>query len=289
MIVFGRIALIKLAVIATVIFGITAVVLTGGEDKARASAFGPSPTFAGAPDESNCTVCHADFELNKGTGGVQIQGIPDNYTSGQTFNITVRAEQADAVIYGFQMTAIDSTGQKVGTYTIPPQSEDRVQILQGVVGPNNLLREYIEHTVGGLTNGQFGFNTWVFSWTAPSTSVGRVDFYAAANAANSDGGTGGDYIYTTTRSTSPMTAPVSISGRVTSPTGLPQRNTKVILTNSTGTQTIAITSSFGIYSFTNVPSGAEHTISVQSKRYRFSPRILTPTENLTNIDFVGLE
>lgn len=288
-IISGRRAIFKLSLVGSLALGFLGISLMGVREEVSASAFGPSPTHTNAPGEANCTSCHADFKLNEGEGRVLIQGVSANYSPGQQMNIVVRAEQENAVIYGFQLTAIDSTGQKVGTFTIPLTSENRIQILQGVVGPQNLLREYVEHTSGGLSNGQFGFNTWEFSWTAPMQSVGRVDFYATANAANSDGGTGGDYIYATTASTAPPSTPVTLGGRVTTPSGQPLRNAKVILTTSSGSQTFATTSSFGLYSFTSVPGGADYTISVSSKRYRFTPRVLTPTANATDIDFVGLE
>lgn len=285
----GRSALVKIPVIAFFVCVFAVLSLVGSRQRAAASAFGPTPTHTNAPGEGNCTACHTDFALNSGEGMVEITGIPATYTSGQQFNIVVTATQANAVIYGFQFTAIDSNGQKVGTYTIPAASEDRIQLLQGLVG-ENMLREYMEHTSGGLSNGQFGSNSWAFTWTAPATSAGRVDFYATANCANSDGNTGGDYIYSTTKTTLPSAAtPVSISGKVTTPSGLPLRNTKVVITDPMGVQTPAITSSFGLYSFTNVPSGANYTLSVQSKRYRFTPKILTPAGNLTNVDFIGLE
>ena len=288
-IALGRAALLKLAVIAIFVCLFTILSLVGSRQRAAASAFGPTPTHTNAPGEGNCTACHTDFALNSGTGSVEITGLPATYIGGQQFNIVVTATQADAVIYGFQLTAINGAGQKVGTFVIPPASDGRIQVLQGLVGAS-MLREYVEHTSGGLSNGQFGFNSWTFSWTAPAQSAGRVDFYATANCANSDGGTGGDYIYSTTKSTTPAAVtPVSIGGKVTSPTGLPLRNTRVILTTSAGVQTSAFTSSFGIYSFTNVPSGSNYTVSAQSKRYRFAPKTITPSANLTDLDFVGLE
>lgn len=288
-VVVGRTALLKLAVIAAFAALFILFSLLGTKLSANASAFGPSPTFTNAPGESNCTACHGDFELNEGEGRVEITGVPAVYTPGQQFNIVVRAEQASAVIYGFQLTAIDSTGQKIGTFVIPPESESRVQILQGVVGANNLLREYVEHTSGGLSNGQFGFNTWNFSWTAPMQAAGRVDFYASGNAANSDGGPGGDYIYATSASTIPAASAITIGGRVTTPSGLPLRNTKITLTQPGGTQISAFTSSFGVYSFANVQSQVTYTLTAQSKRYRFAPKTLTPTANVSDADFVGLE
>jgi len=84
-------------------------------------------------------------------------------------------------------------------------------------------------------------------------------------------------------------ANVTISGRVTTPTGLNLRNAIVALTDPQGVRRSATTSSFGIYSFTNVQSGGTYIISVASKRYRFTPQSVSVNGNLTNVDFVGLE
>ena len=50
-----------------------------------------------------------------------------------------------------------------------------------------------------------------------------------------------------------------------------------------------MTSSFGLYSFDNVPAGQTYTVRVSSKRYRFAAQILQVNTSLTNVDFVGLE
>lgn len=281
----------KLAVVVVFATGFTVLSFSGVQRRVLASAFGPTPSHTGAPLEETCTRCHGDFPVNSGEGSIELDGVLANYTPGQTFNITVTARQAAAVIYGFQLTAIDGTGQKVGTFTIPAASEDRIQVLQGRLGNNaEILREYVEHKSGGLSNGQFGSNSWTFQWTAPSQTVGRIDFYAASNSANSDGSPGGDYIYTTTKSTSPASASTfSISGRVFTPTGTAVRNAPVVLTAPNGSRQVATTSSFGNYTFPNLPSGVQYTIGVQSKRYRFTPKQITLNGNLTNADFIGLE
>jgi len=162
--------------------------------KVSASANGPTPSHTNAPGEANCTACHSDFTANSGPGNVVLSGIPANYLPNQAFAVTVRVNQADAVVFGFQMTVVDARGQKIGTYTLPSQMPPKLQLVNGLV--NNIQRQYIEHTVDGIIPAQFGFNTWTFTWTAPNRRVGKVGFYAAGNAANSDGGTAGDYIYT---------------------------------------------------------------------------------------------
>ena len=135
---------------------------------------------------------------------MQISGLPHDYLPGQQTTVVVRTSQADATIYGFQLTALDSEGKQAGTFTL--QNPNRTQIVQGPVAGN--MRSYVEHTIQGLSNGTFGSNVWNFTWTAPARRVGKITLYAAGNAANSDGGTSGDHVYT---SSSPTLAGSAIS------------------------------------------------------------------------------
>ncbi len=84
-------------------------------------------------------------------------------------------------------------------------------------------------------------------------------------------------------------APVTIDGRVISPDGRGLRNAVVSLVDSQGVTRTAITSSLGYFSFPGLSSGHTYPIRVSSKRYRFSPRSVSPNGNLTLEDFVGLE
>ncbi len=168
-------------------------------EKVAATSAGPSASRTGAPGETNCTACHADFALNSGTGGVSIAGLPANYLPNQTVPVTVTTSQSDGVLYGFQLTAIDSAGRQVGTFTVPGGANPQMQTKTGAVGGNS--RTYVEHTVNGISPVQFGSKSWTFNWQTPAERVGKVTFYAAGNAANSDGKTSGDYIYTTSKAT----------------------------------------------------------------------------------------
>ncbi len=82
---------------------------------------------------------------------------------------------------------------------------------------------------------------------------------------------------------------VTISGRVVTPTGLGLRNAAVSLTDSSGVRRNATTSSFGLYSFENIPAGQNYVVGVASKRYRFAAKSLMISGTLTNVDFIGLE
>ena len=195
-----KLVFVKLSVIAAAVaavFGFQS--FSFNFEKVSASSQGPSASSTGAPGETNCTACHSDFTANSGTGGITITGVPSRYAPNQSFQITVTTSQADAVIYGFQMTAIDVLGRKVGTYTIPPQTPPQLQLADGFV--DGILRDYIHHTPDGIIPTQFGSKSWSFTWTAPAQRLGKIGFYAAGNAANSDGTASGDYIYTTSKLT----------------------------------------------------------------------------------------
>lgn len=168
-------------------------------EKVKASASGPTESHSGAPGEQNCTVCHSTFPVNSGTGNIQITGLPANYLPNQQVPMTVTVNDANAVVYGFQMTVIDSTGRKIGVFTLPNQTPQQLQIIGAELGGNP--RDYIEQTIQGITPLQFGTKSWSFMWTAPAVRGGKVSFYAAGNAADSGGNTGGDQIYTTNAAT----------------------------------------------------------------------------------------
>lgn len=86
----------------------------------------------------------------------------------------------------------------------------------------------------------------------------------------------------------PPPGSITVSGRVTTPSGQNLRNAIVNLTDSNGVRRFTLTSPFGLYSFENVTPGLQYTVSVSSKRYRFTPQVLTVNASVT-VDFTGLE
>ncbi len=177
--------------------------------KVEASASGPTTTFTNAPGEGNCTACHSDFNVNSGGGSVTITGLPTNYLPNQVVPVTVTVNHFDAVIYGFELTAVDEQGRFAGTLINNLQTP-QMQIQQGIVGTET--RDYIMHTLMGTAPTQFHTKSWSFSWRAPATRVGRITLYAAGNGANSDQSPTGDYIYVNSSSTYSNSAPSNFDG-----------------------------------------------------------------------------
>lgn len=81
----------------------------------------------------------------------------------------------------------------------------------------------------------------------------------------------------------------SISGKIVSPSGVGLRNSTVVLTDALGVKRTSTTSSFGFYNFDNVAPGPNYTLSIASRLYRFAPQPIQFNDDLTNINFTGLE
>lgn len=87
----------------------------------------------------------------------------------------------------------------------------------------------------------------------------------------------------------PTSAGVTVSGRVTTASGAGLRNAIVSITDLLGNQRSAVTGSFGYYKFEEVPAGETYVVAVTSKRFDFTPRIVTIGESVTDLDFEGSE
>jgi hypothetical protein len=159
---------------------------------AYAKVEGPDPGYTGAPgDIGNCVDCHDTFhQANVGPGLVKLSNLPVVYNPHQDYTVTVTTQQSGRVRFGFQLTAVDTTGRRAGTFAA---LDGTTQVLPDTGAGG---RQYIEHTEQGTLAAIAGSRTWQVRWTAPDTDIGTVVFYVAGNAANNSGDNQGDYIYT---------------------------------------------------------------------------------------------
>ena len=84
-------------------------------------------------------------------------------------------------------------------------------------------------------------------------------------------------------------AGVLVSGRVMAPDGRGLRGTPVTIIDSEGVATTVMTSSLGYYTFNDVEPGGTFIVGVNSRRYRFTSRVIQVADSLTDIDFIGIE
>lgn len=142
---------------------------------------------SGSPGDggNNCTDCHAGTPVNEELWIYGPDLLVGGYSAGQTYDLFVLGIDANAVKMGFEATAEDQMGNKVGTFEA------------GFGGFNQAINngQAITHTALGSTPLSDTASAWFFSWTAPATNVGNITFYAAINTANGNGQTSGDVIH----------------------------------------------------------------------------------------------
>ncbi len=82
------------------------------------------------------------------------------------------------------------------------------------------------------------------------------------------------------------TPTVSVSGRLFTPIGAGLTKAVVVLTGPSTNRT-ALSSSFGNFLFTDLVVGQTYTISVSSKRFTFTPRMVPVNDYMTDVDLVA--
>ena len=156
---------------------------------------GANPGFAGNVTQADGTPrtcatsgCHDSFELNSGSGGVEVSVTRP--TGGATaFGVEVTVDNQTPLAagqtrkrQGFEATVRDpQTGDLWGTLQITDGANTRYT--SGSEG-------YVTHTSAGSEQ-----TSWVFQWE-PGAREGIARLYVAANAANGVGSSG-DHIYST--------------------------------------------------------------------------------------------
>ncbi|MFL6373717.1 MAG: carboxypeptidase regulatory-like domain-containing protein [Pyrinomonadaceae bacterium] len=134
-------------------------------------------------------------------------------------------------------------------------------------------------------------------------SVGTATFASVFNGSNPNGTwslyvvddasadtgtmTGGWSISITTSvpsCTTPTAARVGISGRVLTPDGAGLRNASISIRDQHGNVHTAISSAFGYYHFDDVEMGS-YLVSVASRRYTYTSRLVNVTDNLVDLNF----
>ncbi|MFT3744552.1 MAG: carboxypeptidase-like regulatory domain-containing protein [Pyrinomonadaceae bacterium] len=226
--------------------------------------------------------------------GAIVAGARGNASTSVTVEIvnSILASNSEPAMQSFatggSISTISSRGFNLSTSTgngYLNQTSDRTNAIAGLAPLGNnggLTQTHRLLAQSAAIDAGNGFNLTTDQRGGVS---GRTVDLSFANATGGDGTDIGAFEL----QSEPPPAMVSIGGRVTTPTGLGLRNTTVVLTDPQGIRRTATTSSFGIFSFANVPTGVTYVVGVSSKRYRFTAQSISPTSNLSNIDFVGLE
>ena len=168
---------------------------------ARPSRDGPPLGLSGGFGEADCTSCHFDAEVNSAPGSLSLAGVPVAYEPGETYRVQLQLQltRPGVVIGGFEMTArFEVGGAQAGRLSFLPEDGGRI-----AVGMSYQV-QYVHHLGLGTTAVVQDTARWTVLWTAPSERGGPVLLHAAGNAANDDASQFGDYIYTVTASSQPV-------------------------------------------------------------------------------------
>lgn len=130
---------------------------------------------------------------------------PAVYIPGKSVQLTVSFTTFTGKVRGFEMTAVDASGKRIGTFTkniitdkttqiIPPNSTDVYKRGLKTVDKG----KYIEDTFKGIKS-----SSWKVRWKAPLTATGPITFYAAGIDANGNSDPTGDHVYTAAKQITP--------------------------------------------------------------------------------------
>lgn len=159
---------------------------------------GAHPGSTGAPGDLTCaqTGCHATASVTQDSGLVNtllFTSIDTTYTPGNSYTLTLQVSKAAIAKFGFELVALkDSTNTNIGT--LVPLETTRTQKINHMAAGND-LRYSMTHKTAGTTTATPGAIQWKMKWTAPSTNVGTITFWYAANCTNNNNLNTGDQIF----------------------------------------------------------------------------------------------
>ena len=135
-------------------------------------------------------MCHFDVTKPDPAGGLVIEGLPEAFTPGERYLLTVALRRPGMERGGFELAARYADGEKQGTQA----GELRATNPRAAVS-NHKEIDYAHHTVKGTDLSAADAATWQIEWTAPAQPAGPVVFHTAGNAGNGDDSQFGDHIY----------------------------------------------------------------------------------------------
>lgn len=148
----------------------------------------PPLAHTGGFGEPTCQQCHFDQAFNDPQGSLTLEGLPEIYTVGARYRLTINLKRPDIHKGGFQLAARFKTGKQAGSLRA---LDGRVELVQEASSGIH----YAQHTRAGTSPVSSNTATWTVEWTAPDINGGDVIFDVVANAANDDASPFGDYTY----------------------------------------------------------------------------------------------
>lgn len=150
----------------------------------------PPPAHTGGFGEPSCEVCHSEYIVNAPGGELLIEGLPEEWSAGAGYLLTVTLRSEEMETAGFQLSARHADGRGAGVFE---PVDERVSITEHE-GPAGRVW-YAAQTRRGSAAPDPSVVSWRLRWIAPSGG-GEVTLHAAANSGNGDNSPLGDLVYT---------------------------------------------------------------------------------------------
>ena len=155
----------------------------------------PPLGYTGGFGEPTCQACHTDAAVNEPAAVLTAEGLPDSYTPGGVYQLTLSIAASGQVRNGFQAAVRFADGAQKGLQAgslspVDPRTQVGTDASTGI--------QYASHSDIGADPVSPERGTWVVEWTAPS-SDDSVVLHVAANSANGDNSPLGDLIHTLER------------------------------------------------------------------------------------------
>lgn len=166
----------------------------------------------GSPGEVTCVNgCHSSYALNSGSGSVALTSdiVNNEYVPDAVYNMQLTVSQAGDSLFGLGLEALTGTNANAGTLTVGTGTVVKTATISGV------SRRSITHARNGGT-GTVDSHTFNFTWKAPATGTGNVNFYFAGVAANNNGRNSLDYVYNSSQVFTEYVVPSGINDVATS-------------------------------------------------------------------------
>jgi hypothetical protein len=152
---------------------------------------GPPARTTGGFGEESCVGCHFGADENDGVGRIEILGLPERYSPGGRYPLTILLTRPGMEVGGFQLAARLADGEtQAGAFHVVEDDQLRV----GLMADRDV--EFVHHTYEGVELSAPDTARWSVTWLAPE-SLEPVHFHAAGVAADDDDSQVGDFVYTT--------------------------------------------------------------------------------------------
>jgi rhamnogalacturonan endolyase len=189
-------------------------------------------------------------------------------------------EFVDNLPTGLTLVSATSDSGTVTTETAFAPSATAVK-WNGALPVGSSVTITITATVGPMNGGVIVNNQGVINFDSNGDGTNELSVVTDDPAlAGSNNATGFRFL-------GPTAATVSITGRVLNANGNSIGLANVVLSGTDGVNRTALTNQLGYYTFEDIGVGQTCVISVSSKRYSFEPRVVTVTEEMTELNLIA--